>query len=285
MNVKEPEAMNQLVRGVHHRSIIAVIVMLLATVACVGERGTKARRGFELATGGTCGDYYLGDIRSSFGYQMGSNVADHTAGVTVTMTFPDEVSTPILATYQVTLTIPSQFVFLGFDSLGSGVQIGAWDFEWSNVDGVFDGADFTIVHRSIDFDTAYSDSDGSGSYTPGVDPSTEYSTGAGGVHVITLTLPDGGMDQATYGMCSYFSFDARYTLLDGIVRLPNTAADYTVELMAISVDLDTGNATDNVSPHPLTYTEPFVVSVVGQGHIFSDGFESSDTSAWSATKP
>jgi hypothetical protein len=265
MNVKEAEVMNQLARGVRHRSIIAVIVMLLATVACVGERGTKAGRGFELATDGTCGDYYLGDIRSSFGYQMGSNVADHTAGVTVTMTFPDEVSTPILATYQVTLTIPSQFVFLGFDSLGSGVQIGAWDFEWS-----------------IDFDTAYSDSDGSGSYTPGVDPSTEYSTGAGGVHVITLTLPDGGMDQATYGMCSYFSFDARYTLLDGIVRLPNTAADYTVELMAISVDLDTGNATDNVSPHPLTYTEPFVVSVFGQGHIFSDGFESSDTSAWSS---
>ena len=87
-------------------------------------------------------------------------------------------------------------------------------------------------------------------------------------------MPDGGIDQDTRGMCSYFSFDARYTLLDGIVGLPALAGDYNIGVQATSVDLDTGNGTDNVAPHPRTYADIFVVSIVDTHDVFMDGFES-----------
>ena len=139
------------------------------------------------------------------------------------------------------------------------MRIGSWQFDFFNPDGVFDGSDVTIVHRSIDSTSAYSDSDASLDYSPGIDPTANYTTG-GGVHVITLILPDGGIEPRN-GMCSYFAFDARYRLLDGILRLPNTAGDYDITITATSVDLDTGNATDSTEPHPLSFNDSFVVSV------------------------
>ncbi len=272
-------------RGRATLSVGAILFVLLFSTSCVGERnrGGYLNRAIAFFANASCGDYYLDEISSGFSYHLDSTTAGDTTGLTMEMTFPNTSTTPILATYEVSLTVPSQFTFLGFDALGSGAEIGAWEFEWSNVNGHFDGADFTILHRSIDFASGYSDSDGSGSYSPGIDPTVEYTTGTGGKHIITLTLPDGGMEQGTHGMCSYFSFDARYTLLDGIVALPTTPGDYTIEIVATSVDLDTGNATDNTPPHPLIYANSFVLTIVDQDSIFTDGFESGNSSAWSGT--
>lgn len=254
--------------------LAAIYGGLVSFAGCAGERDGASgfaaqalRSTAELLFGAACGDFYLNDISSKFSYSSDSVIAGETTGLTVEMAFPNHLTTPILTTYQVIITVPSEFTFLGFDALGLGVPIGAWDFDFNNPDGVFDNADFTIVHRSIDTISAYSDQDASGDFTIGIDPTADYSLGAGGEHIITLILPDGGIEQAANGLCSDFAFDARYTLLDGILRLPGAPGDYSISIAAASVDLDTGNATDNVVPDPLTYSDSFVVAVPEPGQI------------------
>jgi hypothetical protein len=255
-----------------YMAVTAILLFLL--VSCAGERDRSP--GFaaqalqsmaEFLFGATCGDFYLDDMSSTFSYSLDSVTAGETTGLSVFMTFPNEVTMPILTTYQVVITVPPDFTFLGFDALGTGIadSIGAWDFDFVNPDGVFDNPDFTIVHRGINSTSAYSDQDDSGDFTPGIDPTADYTMGGGGEHIITLILPDGGIEQDTNGLCSYFPFDARYTLLDGILRLPSTPGDYSISIAATSVDLDTGNATDNVLPDPLTYADSFVVAVPEPG--------------------
>ena len=206
-------------RKFQQRLYMAVTAILLfVLVSCAGERDRSP--GFaaqalqstaEFLFGATCGDFYLDDMSSTFSYSLDSVTAGETTGLSVFMTFPNEVTMPILTTYQVVITVPPDFTFLGFDALGTGIadSIGAWDFDFVNPDGVFDNPDFTIVHRGINSTSAYSDQDDSGDFTPGIDPTADYTMGGGGEHIITLILPDGGIEQATKGLCSYFAFDAR----------------------------------------------------------------------------
>ena len=189
--------------------------------------------------------------------------AGETSGLSVELSIPNSMTTPILATYQAVITVPPEFTFLGFDALGSGAVIGAWEFDFFG-DGDFTGADFTIDHRSIDANSAYSDSDASGAFSAGVDPTATHTLGTGGEHIITMILPNGGIVPPL--MCSYFSFDARYTLLDGIVELPATPGEYLIQIMATSVDLDTGNATDNMPPNPLTFMRNYFITVPEPEH-------------------
>jgi len=246
--------------------IVAMLVVVMSTTGCIGERELSssaltvaARQIVGVIVGPSCGDFYLDQISSTFSFALDSDMANQTSGLIVEMSFPDNIMTPIMATYEVVITIPPEFAFLGFDALGVEAVVGAWDFDFSAT-GVFGMADFTIDHRGLDFDSAYSDSDASFALTPGIDPTAEYVTGAGGEHIITLTLPDGGIEPFR-GNCTYFPFDARYTLLDGLVRLPATPGNYNIQIMATSVDLDTGNATDNIAPDPLTFSDTFVVAV------------------------
>jgi hypothetical protein len=246
--------------------LVAMLVAVLSVTGCAGERQLSSRaltvaalQTVGLIAGPTCGDFYLDQISSTFSFGLDSDVADQTSGLTVEMTFPDNITTPIMATYEVVIIVPPEFTFLGFDALGVESVIGAWEFDFPAT-GVFEISDFTIDHRGLDIDSAYSDSDASGALTPAIDPTAEYTTGVGGEHIITLTLPDGGIEPIN-GNCTYFSFDARYTLLDGIVRLPSTPGSYDIQIMATSVDLDTGNASDDIAPDPLTFSDTFVVAV------------------------
>lgn len=124
------------------------------------------------------------------------------------------------------------------------------------------GADFTIDQLSIDTDSAYSDSDATGTFSSGIDPTAEYTMGTGGEHIITMILPNGGIEPSN-GMCSYFSFDTRYTLLDGIVRLPSTPGNYMISIAATSVDLTVagGGPADSTPPAPLTYNRNYLINV------------------------
>ena len=136
--------------------------------------------------------------------------------------------------------------------------VGQLDFNFGS-DHVFDQSDYQIPHRAIDANTAYADSLKNGSYDAGIDATATHSIGPGGAHVFTITMPSGGTNFG--GVCSYFDTNTRFTLPAGIVQLPATPGSYDVEFAALSVDPDTGDATDNAGLPPIAYarTEPIHV--------------------------
>jgi hypothetical protein len=252
--------------------LAAVLLVALLFPACMGERissgslrAAAQQTVGSLLFGADCGGFYLNEIAPSITFDLGSTTASETSSLTVDLTIPSEMTTPILTTYQAVITVAPEFTFLGFDALGSGSAVGTWDFDFIG-DGDFTGADFTIDHFGIDTDSAYSDSDATGTFSPGIDPTAEYTMGKGGEHIITMILPDGGIEPAR-GMCSYFSFDARYTLFDGIVRLPATPGNYTVNIMATSYDLTVpgGGPADATPPAPMTYSQNYLITVPEPG--------------------
>lgn len=246
-----------------HRMVCAFLVVSLALIGCMSETETAgfrvgARNG-NICTLGTS-DVFLEVLVPGASFEVDSGDPGVSTGLRVEFLIP----MGIREAQEVVITAPSEFGFLGFDALGPGAQIGSWEFDFFNPDGVFDTANFTIDHFALDPDTAFSDSDASGDLTA-TDPTVTHSEGAGGEHVFTITLPSGG-DGDTSSCLSRFPTDIRYTLFSGIVVNPAQAGDYTVSVAATSVDFDTGGVSDDMGPdEPLAFAEDTVVTVPEPG--------------------
>jgi hypothetical protein len=202
-------------------------------------------------------DVFLEAVAPSASFEVDSSIPGATTGLRVVFQIPEGVR----EVQEAVIVAPSEFDFLGFDALGSGAQIGRWEFDFVSPDGVFDDpANFTIDHVALGSDTAFSDSDESGGLTV-TDPTVSHGLGIGGEHVFTISLPAGG-DGDPSSCLSRFATDIRYTLFDGILVNPAQAGPYTVSVRATSIDLDTGGASDGAGPDaPLPFAQDVIVQV------------------------
>ncbi len=236
-------------------------------VGCYSETASRvgARNG-SICTLGTS-DLFLEELVPSARFEVDSSDPGVSTGIRVEFLVP----MGIREAQTVVITAPSEFGFLGFDALGAGAQIGMWEFDFSNPDGVFDDpAGFTIDHFALGADTAFSDSDASGGLTAS-DPTVAHTLGGGGEHIFTITLPSGG-DGDTSSCLSRFATDIRYTLLPGMIVNPAQAGDYMVSVGATSVDLDTGGVSDGTGPdQPLPFATDTVVTVPEPGPASTAG--------------
>ena len=238
------------------RSVFLVgLLAALAHMACaVGEVGS----GLIALVAPGCDGTYLADIESDFDAQVDLSTPGSSPQIVFGAYIPGS-TTKIMQTYQLTISLPPAFGFNGFGA--AGASVGALDFDFGS-DRVFDldpVADYTIPHRAIDANTAYADSLANGSYDAGIDATATHALGGGGEHLFTISMPSGGTNFG--GVCSYFDTSTRFTLPAGIVQLPATPGSYDVTIHALSVDPDTGDATDNSGLPPISYARTVPIQV------------------------
>lgn len=235
--------------------------LFLLGTACAGEHaaGFRALAAF---AGGPCGTAYLADVEDEFRLDVDLATPGASPAIVFEMAIPGFPGDQILLTRQLVVTLPTAFGFAGFDALGAGAQIGQWDFDFGSDLSYDPPADYTIPHRAISANQAYADTFLNGAYDPGIDSIATHTTGGGGEHVFTVTLPSGGTNNnGAGGNCSYFDTDVRFTLPAGIVTLPNAPGSYDVTVTATSVDPDTGDQDDGQGTAPTVYQRTLPVSV------------------------
>ena len=238
----------------------------LLNSACAGEHSVAGLRA--LLAPPTCSDY-LATVENSMRFDADLSTPGASPSVTFEMNIPGSATT-ILLTRQIVITLPAAFGFAGFDALGTGAEIGHWDFDFT-ANGVFDpsgplGYDYRIPNYATGANTAYADTWLNHSYDAGVDSTGVHSIGPGGAHVFTLTLPSGGTNNnGAGGNCSYFDTDTRFVLKAGIVQLPQAPGSYDVTVVATSVDPDTGDADDHQGTAPTVYQRAIPVTVPEPG--------------------
>jgi hypothetical protein len=238
---------------------LAVGGLFLLGMACAGEHSQSF---FALAAfaGGPCGSAYLADVEDEFRLDVDLATPGASPAIVFEMAIPGFPGDQILLTRQIVITLPASFGFAGFDALG--VPVGQWDFDFGSELSFDPPADYTIPHRATGANQAYADTFGNGVYDPGIDSTATHTTGGGGEHVFTVTLPSGGTNNnGAGGNCSYFDTDTRFTLPAGIVTLPGTPGSYDVSITATSVDPDTGDQDDGQGTAPTVYQRVVPVSV------------------------
>jgi hypothetical protein len=235
------------------RSVFGVgLLAALAHMACaVGEVSS----GLLAAGTSGCDTTYFADIESDFHAQVDLSTPGSSPQIVFDAYIPGS-TTKILQTYQLTISLPPEFGFNGFGE--AGASVGQLDFNFGN-DHVFDQSDYMIPHRAIDANAAYADSLKNGVYDAGVDATASHALGGGGEHVFTISMPSGGTNFG--GVCSYFDTNTRFTLPAGIVQLPAAPGSYDIGIAALSVDPDTGDATDNAGLPPISYERTVPVHV------------------------
>lgn len=175
-------------------------------------------------------------------------ISDLTPGRPMGFRIDSEITFGQLQVYQAIITLPSAYVFNGFDALGpAGTRIGAYGFEFNSSSP---GPDRLLPMYSIDNNSAYVDSNLDGTENP-LKPQVEYSLDNQQNHVITITLPRGG-DGSTSSNTADFSSDIMASLRTGIFTNPATAGVQAIQLNLISVDPDSGDANDNAGTAPDT---------------------------------
>lgn len=206
-------------------------------------------------------DVFLEAIAPSASLVVDSDEPGETTGLRLVLLVP----TGVREIHELVLTVPAAFGFNGFDALGAGAPIGRWEFDFLDPDGIFDDpANFTIQHLAGGANTAYSDSDDSGTLTA-TDPTVTHAIGPGGEHVFSFAFPLGGDGDPTSDF-SRFDTDVRWTLFDGIAVNPGAPGDYTLSLDATSIDLDTHGASDGTGPdQPLSFSQDVIVSLPEPG--------------------
>jgi hypothetical protein len=216
-----------------------------------------------------CDDSYFADIENDFDAQIDLSTPGASPAIVFDAYIPGSAM-KILQTYQLRIELPATFGFTGFGA--PGASVGQLEFDFGS-DRSFDynavgpPADYTIPHRALDANTAYADSLANGAYDPGVDAVATYELGQAGERIFTITMPSGGTSFG--GVCSYFDTSTRFTLAAGIVQLPATPGSYDVEIVATSVDPDTGDANDQQGTAPTVYqlTVPVAVPEPAAGAI------------------
>lgn len=240
------------------RSMFGVgLLAALAHMACgVGEVGND---GFALLGASACDTTYFADIENDFDAQVDLATPGSSPQIVFDAFIPGS-TTKILQTYRLQITLPAAFGFSGFGA--PGASVGQLDFDFGS-DHDFDlPADYTIPHVAIDANTAFADSKANFPnpiYEAGIDATATHAVGGGGVHVFTISMPSGGTNFG--GVCSYFDTNTRFTLPAGIVQLPATPGSYDVEIDALSVDPDTGDATDDAGLPPISYARTIPIQV------------------------
>lgn len=239
--------------------------------ACAGEHSNALLRALAPPrAAGPCGTSYLADVAD--GFRLAADTATPGAAPAVVFEMFIPGSSPasrILLTRRVVVTLPAEFGFEGFGAPGAAA--GSWDFDFSRPgDGAFDPLfgeyDYRIPHRATGPDGAYADTLLNGAFDAGIDSTATHALGVGGEHVFTIELPSGGTNNnGAGGNCSYFDTDTRFTLPQGVVRLPPTAGIYDVTVIATSVDPDTGDADDRQGASPVVYQRTIPVAVPEPG--------------------
>jgi len=164
-----------------------------------------------------------------------------------TLTF--DITECHLETYQAVITYSSQFVWNGFLALGSaGTQIGSYNLDIHEPDGVID---YTVPVYSQSNTTAYVDRFNNGSYDSADDPTISYSS-PGGVHTLTVTVPDGG-DGEPGTVEGPFTERLIAIINQGIFTNPATPGTYSVTGNFTSVDPDNDNWDTGDGYDPQTY--------------------------------
>lgn len=235
--------------------------LFLAGMGCAGEHSQTF---FALAAfaGGPCGTAYLADVEDEFRLDVDLATPGASPPIVFEMAIPGFPGDQILLTRRIVVTLPAAFGFAGFDALGSGAQVGQWEFDFGSDLAYDPPADYTIPHRAITANQAYADTLANGAYDAGIDSTATHSTGGAGEHVFTITLPSGGTNNnGAGGNCSYFDTDVRFTLPAGLVSLPNAPGSYDVGITATSVDPDTGDQDDGQGTAPTVYQRTVPVSV------------------------
>jgi hypothetical protein len=245
--------------GTTRSSLLGLGITGLLAFGCAGEHSG----GFLMAAfaGGPCGTAYLADVEDEFELSADTSVPGASPALVFDMAIPGAPGNQILLTRRIVFTLPAAFGFNGFGAPGAAV--GQWDFDFSNPDGVYEPpADYTIPHRALSANQAYADTFANGSYDAAIDSVATYTTGGGGTHVFTVSMPSGGTNNnGAGGNCSYFDTDTRFTLPAGIVVLPGTPGQYEIEVTATSVDPDTGDDDDGTGTPPTVYQRLVPISV------------------------
>jgi len=178
---------------------------------------------------------------------LGSN----SPGQSPSHTLSFDVAEGELETYMAVVTYPGAFMFNGFGAIN--MQIGTF-----GLDVDFDGIDDIIFSiRGVDGDTAYADVSLDGTFTPGVDPTIEYTTGS---NIFTTILPFGG-DGNPNTLEALLSARVTLMLNSGILTSPNTPGKYTLTGDFTSVDPDNDGANDDMNNSPLTFSADLVVKI------------------------
>ncbi len=120
-----------------YRMVCAFLVVSLALIGCYSEtaRSRVGARNGSICTQGTS-DVFLEAVVQSASVEVDSSDPGVSTGLRVKFLIP----MGIREAQEVVITAPSEFGFLGFDALGPGAQIGSWEFDFANPDGVFDTA-------------------------------------------------------------------------------------------------------------------------------------------------
>lgn len=229
------------------------------SLGCIGDV-----LGFKVVASGApgdCGDVYLEAVENAVTLSLDSTVVGQPTGIRLEAFFPDHLATPILKSRRVVIRAPKEFQFQGFEALGQDAEVGRMEFDFANPDGVFEenqiGA--TIPFFASGPTTAYTDNKFNGIFDSGIDPTVSFTEELSGELVFDFQLPEGGANNGT--ACHYFAFDARYTLLTGLILLPDTPGIYQFEVAATSVDPDTGNDDDSSGTAPSSFQKSFLIVV------------------------
>lgn len=113
--------------------------------------------------------------------------------------------------------------------------------------------------RARDFDSAYADVDGNGTYTAGAEPVLEYAAFRTR-QVLTLYLPFGG-DGDNGTLVTSGSARASVLLDAGVLDTPSAPGGYTATSRMTSVDPDNDSFDDGEDPSPHTRTDDLSVSI------------------------
>ncbi|RIL06792.1 MAG: hypothetical protein DCC71_05310 [Proteobacteria bacterium] len=245
-------------------AIAAAGALWLLGTAC-GEVSSPGLR-MLAAAGGACGTVYLAGIEESFALGGDLTVPGASPALTFDAFVPGAFGDQILLTRELTLRLPDEFGFAGFDFAGAGTVAAEWMFDYSDFpdpfNQVFDEADYVIPVRATGADSAYADALANASFDDGQDPTVTHAL-AGEQRVFSVFLPSGGTNNNGNASdpCSYFPTATRLALPAGLVTLPAQPGSYTVEVLATSVDPDTGDLNDQQGAPPMAYQRSFQVQV------------------------
>jgi hypothetical protein len=239
---------------------ISTLCLLLTGCAAGGQNNLAALLGGFGAGANDCGGNYLGSIENSFAFGVNS-----TAGETTPVGFDvSNPGTPILETRSIEIALPEGFGFMGFYAIGGiGVEIGSFQFDTSNPDGTFDGADVSYPIISIFMGTAYADINDNGVNDIGTDIDISAGPNFPDGIAVFISIPKGGTPTAMN--CVTTAADMQLDFFDGIFQMPDTPGDYMAEITAVSIDPDTGDLNDFQGAPQLVYETTAMMTVPEPG--------------------
>lgn len=222
------------------------------------RNGIRLTDGGTTARGDTFGNGALPEIDSD-GFEAGDSSAH-------TVSFGTAVGD--LETFAVDVQFPFAYAWNEFSLLGPvGTEVGRVRLE--------QGGDVFLEGPLITYDSgrAFFDMNGDGSPVGDITLTRQQTSD----HRLVATFPFGDLDPGT--LTNATETTVTLDLEAGIVRNPLDPGTYPIRLRLVSVDPDTDDDDDGSGDPPLELVRDVSATIVISG-VFTDGFESGDTSRW-----